>query len=145
MESKKNELRQRIREEYEKTFNQLEESCRQQAVPLTVIPKRENTIMAKTMSENILVLRNNMNTDAFFAEVAAKIWEEVNKRKPYIEPEGKHGAEEKAKDPLVVNKHLDTRTTKPLTSEGEVDTYLQNLKKQIMKDINEGNSVMIIK
>ena len=42
-------------------------------------------------------------------------------------------------------KVLSTRTTAPLKTEDDVDKYLQQLKKQIMNSINEGNSVMIIK
>ena len=45
----------------------------------------------------------------------------------------------------TINKVLTTRTTAPLKTEDDVDKYLQQLKKQIMGSINEGNSVMIIK
>ena len=40
---------------------------------------------------------------------------------------------------------LNTRTITPLKSEHEVDTYLKKLKDQLMKQIEDGNSVMVIK
>ena len=40
---------------------------------------------------------------------------------------------------------LHTRTITPLKSEQEVDTYLKKLKDQLMKQIEDGNSVMVIK
>ena len=40
---------------------------------------------------------------------------------------------------------LRTRTITPLKSENEVDKYLADLKDQLMMQIKDGNSVMVIK
>jgi hypothetical protein len=48
-------------------------------------------------------------------------------------------------EPHVKNISLQTRTIKPLHVESDVDAYLAKLKEQLMKQIKEGHSVMIIK
>ena len=133
----KKELRQRIKEEYEKTFAQLEESCVQQDVDKAILPNKEAIIHTKTASENILVLQTNLSTDAFYAEQAAKI---LAARKPDGGGPNPPGGESK-----TINKVLSTRTTAPLKTEADVDKYLESLKKQIMKCIDEGKAVMITK
>lgn len=141
----KENLRAQICDEYEKTFAQLEQSCKEQAVSTDIIPNKETVIRLRTQSENILVLQNNRNTDAFFAEVSAKIQTEVNKRKPYPKPTEEGGGGTEVHEPIISNKVLTTRTIKPLQTEEEVDKYLAGLKRQIMDSINNGEAVMIVK
>ena len=134
LEEVKKDLRKRIAEEYDKTYAQLEDGCVQQSVDKAILPAKDMVIRSKTQSENILVLQSNLSTDAFFAEQSERILKAA--LKPGVgTPPTQH----------TVNKVLTTRTSAPLKTEEDVDCYLQQLKKQIMNSINEGNSVMIIK
>lgn len=131
MDEVKSKLRKQITDNYDETYTQLEDGCAQQRVDKAILPTKDIVIRSKTQSENILVLQSNLSTDAFFAEQSERILK------------ARRGDEENDKKP--VNKILTTRTTAPLKTEEDVDRYLQQLKKQIMNSINEGNSVMIIK
>ena len=141
----KEKLRAEIREEYEKTFEQLEQSCKEQVVSTDILPKKDTIIKLRTQSENILVLQNNKNTDAFFAEISAKIMAEVAKRKPYPPADSQKPDEVREHETIVTNKVLTTRTITPLQTEEEVDKYLAGLTRQIMATINKGEAVMIVK
>ena len=133
----KSKLRKQIAANYDETYAQLEDGCAQQGVDKSILPDKDMVIRSKTQSENILVLQSNLSTDAFFAEQS----ERILKAKP--KPGGGGGGNPPSKP--TINKVLSTRTTAPLKTEEDVDRYLQQLKKQIMNSINEGNSVMIIK
>lgn len=129
IDQQRGELRQRITEAYTNTYAQLEQGCQQEGVPTTVLTPLDVTISLKTKSESIPVLQNNLFTDQFFAEQSAKILA------------AKPQKENHATSCIALN----TRTILPLKTEEEVDKYLARLKKQMMAEIEKGNSVKIIK
>ncbi len=134
----RDELRDKIRKAYNETFDTLEKSAKQQGVSVDVLSKRDVVLQQMTQSDNILALNNNLNTDQFYLEQSSRI---IKAKKIY------DGGEiiEDHKIDQPVNMTLKTRTIAPLENEEAVDKYLSELKIQLMKQINEGRSVMVIK
>ncbi len=131
IDAKRTELRKQISEEYSKTYAQLEQGCKDNEVPTSVLSDQEATVKLKTQSDSIPVLQTHLDTNAFFAEQMAKIL--AAKPKP-VGP-----------SKAVKQMALHTRTTQPLETEAEVEKYLDDLRKQLMSYIAKGEKVMIIK
>ncbi|WP_455624718.1 BREX system P-loop protein BrxC [Parabacteroides sp.] len=131
IDAKRTELRKQISEEYSKTYAQLEQGCKDNEVPTSVLFDQEATVKLKTQSDSIPVLQTHLDTNAFFAEQMAKIL--AAKPKP-VGP-----------SKAVKQMALHTRTTQPLETEAEVEKYLDDLRKQLMSYIAKGEKVMIIK
>jgi predicted transcriptional regulator len=144
LEEVKKELREKITKAYNDAYELLERGCEAANVDKSVLSNKEATIKVKTSPQNILALQNNLNTDGFYAEQAERIQRAKKPAKPY--PVGTdNGIENKVAEPNVKNMSLQTRTITPLYVESDVDAYLAKLKEQLMKQIKEGHSVMIIK
>lgn len=131
IDAKRTELRKQISEEYSKTYAQLEQGCKDNEVPTSVLSDQKATVKLKTQSDSIPVLQTHLDTNAFFAEQMAKIL--AAKPKP-VGP-----------SKAVKQMALHTRTTQPLETEAEVEKYLDDLRKQLMSYIAKGEKVMIIK
>jgi hypothetical protein len=144
-------LREKIRIAYNEQFDYLEKVATEQNVPLSILPNRENVIMAKTAPDNILVLQNNINTDAFYQEQIGKILDYVNKRKQNEKKDdnqdGKQGDEKKdeEKTPNIRQVTLQTKTRIPLSTQEDIDHYLAGLREQLLKLMVDSDGVMIIK
>ena len=148
LDAKRKEIKKEIAEAYNDTFDLLEQSADKQGVPRTILVSRENTIASKTAPSNILLLMNNLNTDALFTEESARIIQKAKELHPQPIPEGSEAGEKTPDDENVrtqLNMTLRTRTIKPLTNEHDVDEYLQNIKKQLMDQINNGFDVTVVK
>lgn len=148
LDTKRKEIKKEIAKAYNDTFDLLEQSADKQGVPRTILVSRENTIASKTAPSNILLLMNNLNTDALFTEESARIIQKAKELHPQPIPEGSEAGEKTPDDENVrtqLNMTLRTRTIKPLTNEHDVDEYLQNIKKQLMDQINNGFDVTVIK
>ena len=100
----------------------------------------------KCLPGNILVLRNNLNTDDYFSREAAKIQQEKLRRQaPHPSHTGGDPTQPQPKpSKLPCNLTLDTRVV-GLDNEAAVDAYLARLKKKIMEKINDNKIVTIIK
>lgn len=148
LDAKRKEIKKEIAKVYNDTFDLLEQSADKQGVPRTILTNRENTIASKTAPSNILLLMNNLNTDALFTEESARIIQKAKELHPQPIPEGSEAGEKTPDDENVrtqLNMTLRTRTIKPLTNEHDVDEYLQNIKKQLMDQINNGFDVTVVK
>lgn len=148
LDAKRKEIKKEIAQAYNDTFDLLEQSADKQGVPRTILVSRENTIASKTAPSNILLLMNNLNTDALFTEESARIIQKAKELHPQPIPEGSEAGEKTPDDENVrtqLNMTLRTRTIKPLTNEHDVDEYLQNIKKQLMDQINNGFDVTVVK
>lgn len=148
LDTKRKEIKKEIVQAYNDTFDLLEQSADKQGVPRTILTNRENTIAAKTAPSNILLLKNNLNTDDLFTEESARIIQKTKELHPQPIPEGSEAGEKTPDDENVrtqLNMTLRTRTIKPLTNEHDVDEYLQNIKKQLMDQINNGFDVTVVK
>ncbi len=151
LEEVRNDLREKIRIAYKEQFDYLERVAKEQNVPVTVLANRENTILSKTTPDNILVLKSNLNTDAFYQEQIGRILDYVAKRKEKEEREKKKeegkkddGKEDK-KETKIRQAALQTKTAIPLANEEDIDRYLKGLKEQLMKLLVDYDSVMIVK
>jgi hypothetical protein len=148
LEEVRNDLREKIRIAYNEQFDYLERVAKEQNVPVSELASRENTILAKTTPDNILVLKGNINTDTFYQEQIAHILDYANKHKPQ-EPGKPAGGGGDPVPPVPQKKvrqaSLQTKTSIPLSTEEDIDRYLKGLKEQITKLLVDYDSVMIIK
>ena len=150
VENALNEVRDRIREEikaeYLKTYNLLRRSAEDEGVESDIVAEPVAIYGNKCLPGNILVLRNNLNTDDYFSREAAKIQQEKLRRQtpPTQEPGGDPTQPQPKPTKLPCNLTLDTRVV-GLDNEAAVDAYLVRLKKKIMEKINDNKIVTIIK
>ena len=145
IEQVKAEIREQISKAYQDTYEQLVAACEAEGISTSILSDVRAIIAAKSASNSIPALKNNVNTDAFFGEQAARIQRKKAELapKPVVTPD-KLAAPAAPKE-KTVTVQLRTRTITPLKSENEVDKYLADLKDQLMKQIKDGNSVMVIK
>ncbi len=135
-------LRKEVREAYNKVFDELAQAAKVQDVPESILSDREATIHLKTSSNNILVLQNNLNADDFYSEQIGKI---ISYAKPQ-ENTGDDDVPVKPEKPVDIRQaSLQTKTKKPITNEAEIDTYLADLRQQLLKLLSGHDGVMITK
>lgn len=144
-------FREKIRIVYNEMFDYLEKVASEQNVPLSILPNRENVILAKTTPDNILVLQNNLNTDAFYQEQIAKILDYANKHNRKDDEDKKDDnkkddeKKDEKKEPKIRQASLNTKTSLPLSTEEDIDRYLNGLRQQLLKLLVDNDGVMIIK
>ena len=128
----RNKLRCQVREAYAETFTQLREICLKSKVKEDILPNEDATIHLKSSPSNILQLQNNLSTDAFYQEQVKAILEAM--------PKDDDGKEKEVKQIT-----LNTKTPHPLQTIADIDDYLSKLRTQLIKAIDNGDSVMVIK
>ena len=143
-------FREKIRIVYNEMFDYLEKVASEQNVPYSILPNRENVILAKTTPDNILVLQNNLNTDAFYQEQIAKILDYANKHNKKDNEDKKDDSkkddEQKDNKPKNIRQiTLQTKTKMPLSTQEDVNHYLDGLREQLLKLMVDTDGVMIIK
>ena len=121
-----------MREAYAETFTQLREICLKSKVKEDILPNEDATIHLKSSPSNILQLQNNLSTDAFYQEQVKAILEAMPK-----------DDDEKEKEVKQIT--LNTKTPHPLQTIADIDDYLSKLRTQLIKVIENGDSVMVIK
>ncbi len=114
---------------YNDIFDQLEKFATSKDVDRDSFARRDVSIMQKKNSSNILMLENNINTSNDFYNEQLDII--IKASSPSAKP--------------VRNIRLNIQTFEPLKSEAEIDEYLQGLKKQLMKFIDNNCEVMVTK
>ena len=128
----RNKLRCQVREAYAETFTQLREICLKSKVKEDILPNEDATIHLKSSPSNILQLQNNLSTDAFYQEQVKAILEAM--------PKDDDGKEKEVKQIT-----LNTKTPHPLQTIADIDDYLSKLRTQLIRVIENGDSVMVIK
>lgn len=128
----RNKLRCQVREAYAETFTQLREICLKSKVREDILPNEDATIHLKSSPSNILQLQNNLSTDAFYQEQVKAILEAM--------PKDDDGKEKEVKQIT-----LSTKTPHPLQTIADIDAYLSKLRTQLIRVIENGDSVMVIK
>jgi len=128
LQEKKKELVKDITERYNTTFDDLEKYAESVKVEREKFAKRDITITQKTNTNNFYALQANANSVPQFYEDQVK---KIDAAKP-----GEPGRKRK-----VV--HLSTHTTTPMTSEADIDQYLQTLKAQLMQHLEENTDIMV--
>ena len=125
------DMRSKVRNAYAETFNQLRHICAKNNVDANVLPKEDITISLKTSPSNILQLQNNLSTDEFYQQQVEKILAAASS-----------GNDNKKEVKKIT---LNTKTSHPLQTTADIDDYLCRLRTQLMKAIENGDSVMVIK
>lgn len=141
-------LREKIRIAYNEQFDYLEKVAKEQNVPLNILPNRESVITVKTTPDNILVLQNNANTDAFYQEQIGKILDATKPATPPTPgPDPTPNPNPVPASPVkkIRKASLQTRTSIPLSTEEDIDHYLAGLREQLLKLMVDSDGVMIIK
>ena len=128
LQEKKKELVKDITERYNITFDDLEKYAESVKVDRDKFAKRDITITQKTNTNNFYALQANANSIPQFYEDQVK---KIDAVKP-----GEPGRKRK-----IV--HLTTHTSKPMTSEADIDQYLQTLKAQLMQHLEENTDIMV--
>ena len=128
----RNKMRSQVREAYAETFTQLREICLKSKVKEDILPNEDATIHLKSSPSNILQLQNNLSTDAFYQEQVKAILEAM--------PKDDDGKEKEVKQIT-----LNTKTPHPLQTIADIDDYLSKLRTQLIRVIENGDSVMVIK
>lgn len=132
---------------YNDIFDQLEKFATSKNVDHNSFAKRDITIMQKKNSSNILMLENNINTsNDFYNEQLDIIIKHIPiPHIPKDKPKDKDTKNEIEIVKQTRNVKLNIQTFEPLKSEAEIDEYLQGLKKQLMKFIDNNYEVMVTK
>ena len=132
---------------YNDIFDQLEKFATSKNVDHNSFAKRDITIMQKKNSSNILMLENNINTsNDFYNEQLDIIIKHIPiPHIPKDKPKDKDTKNEIETVKQTRNVKLNIQTFEPLKSEAEIDEYLQGLKKQLMKFIDNNYEVMVTK
>lgn len=128
----RNRLREKIKAAYNDIFDYLKQVAEQQHVPVSVLSDREATIQLKTSPTNILVLQNNVNTDAFYQEQVERIMSYT----PPTLPE---------QEKRIRQASLQTKTKLPITNAEDIERYLDGLRQQLERLLVDHDGVMIIK
>lgn len=139
-------LRGEIRTVYAELFDYLEKVAKENNVNPSLLPNRDGVIMTKTASSNILVLRDNKNTDTFYQEQIDRIMRATPKNDD--NPSGNNNKDNdkpKPKQPKISQASLSTKTKLPLRNEQDIDQYLSGLREQLLKLLVNNDGVMIIK
>lgn len=115
-----------VKKAYDDCYVQLHQLLQNLGIPEYHLPEKDSTVSAKTRTESLHALKLYTDTTDFFNEQVAKI----NKY-----------AEEKNK-PKVHSVILRTKS-KTIRTEADVDAYLEELKKQIMPQLNGKDDIII--
>lgn len=143
----KTHLIEKIKSNYNKVFDELEQYANEVNVPRDKFAKRDITISLKTSTSNFYALQANADTRDFMEEEMKKINSAIPAPPPST-PGGNGGGTTDPAEPQPQPRmrkivHLDTHTTKPMRSEADVDLYLAGLKAELMRYINDDNDIII--
>jgi hypothetical protein len=128
-QEKKKELVKDIEDKYNAAFDELEKYAESAKVERNKFAMRDTTITQKTNTNNFYALQANANSVPQFYEEQMK---KIDDAKPG-DPSGR-------KRKVV---HLSTHTTQPMRTEADIDLYLQSLKVQLMKHLDENTDLVV--
>lgn len=128
----RDDKRSKVSNAYTETFRQLRHICEKNNVDVNILPKEDVVISLKTAPSNILQLQNNLSTDEFYQEQVAKILAAAKN-------------DDDDDDKKVKNITLNTKTMHPLQTTADIDDYLSRLRTQLVKAIENGDSVMVVR
>ena len=128
----RDDKRSKVRNAYTETFSQFRHICEKNNVDVNILPKEDVVISLKTAPSNLLQLQNNLSTDEFYQEQVVKILAAAKN-------------DDDDDDKKVKNITLNTKTMHPLQTTADIDDYLSRLRTQLMKAIENGDSVMVVR
>lgn len=130
LNSVRDDLRSQVRDAYTDTFRQLRHICEKNNVDVNILAKEDVTIHLKTSPSNILQLQNNLSTDEFYQQQVEKILAASKD-------------DDTSKEVKKIT--LNTKTSHPLQTTADIDDYLCRLRTQLLKAIENGDSVMVVR
>ena len=105
-------------------------------------------VMKKCQPDNILALKNNLDTTSFYSLEAAKIMEKAAGAQPHpsSDPSGTPSSSSAPATPkkTVSQVKLNTRTVRTIKSEQDVERYLEDLRQQLMTHISNGEEFIVL-
>ena len=151
----RNDYIQKVMDAYTKTYEQLKNLASNEGVDTAIIETAEHAASSKTTTSNLDSLKSNVNTDQYYQINVDKISAEKAAAKPgfgsgtssvvsgYGGQSG-NGGVTVLQQPKSRTLRLSTRTTRILRNSADVDAYLENLKSQIMRHIDNNEEVTIL-
>ena len=121
-------LREGVIQAYTAAYAELRRLCDERQIEHTFLPDEQGIKALKSQSDNLLLLKNNIDAQPFVTEWTQKIIDEYNRRNS---------------GPREVTVHLNCPTRK-LTSEQDVDLYVAALKRQLMDKLIEGEQNVLV-
>lgn len=141
------ELKKSLREQLKKLYAQEVENLRELALSNQVeYPIQADVVEEKCRPDNILALKNNLNTDEFYSQEVTRIMELVNKKKiqPLVPNSASGDAPMITEIKPVKQVTLQTRSVLTIKSEQDVDAYLEKLKQLLMTHVSAGEEFIIM-
>ena len=132
----RDDLRRRIREEYNRMFDYLLQVAEKQGAPASVLSDREATLLAKTSPSNILVLQKNLDTGSLYNE-------QIDRIMSYV-PENPSPTPKKT-GPRIRKVALQTKSIAVITNAEDIDHYLNGLRDQLLRLLVDHDGVMVVK
>ncbi len=137
------ELKEKITAAYTDVCQTLAEAAEKNKVPVSILTPAKTVITQKTAPSNLLALEHNLMTDDFYQKEVTNILDYVERHKPT--PPKTDPTDPPVPQKKIRKISLDTKTTTPINTRCDLDDYLDKLRKQIVREMDGGNSVMIIK
>ena len=157
----------KIKEAYTTTYEQLKNLASYEGVDTSIIETVDHAITSKTTAASLDSLLANVNTDAYYqinvgkitAAKAAKVAASKpaagagstsgSGKQPYSTvsgygPQTGNSSSSTLQQPKSATISLHTRTTRILRNSDDVDAYLEDLKAQIMRHIDNNEEVTIL-
>lgn len=157
IDTQKTECKKQIVAAYQQVYQQLYSICDQNGIEHDYIVVMDQIIEQKQKEDNLLLLKQNANTQDFYSEWVKLIIDEHNDRiKKGTERSATHPSKENLKQTSQPVQPSTPRQTikiepvklvtpnKTLRNEHEVDAYIADIKAQIMEKLIEGEQAVII-
>lgn len=142
--SKRDALRTDISNNYSKVFDDLHKVAQSTSADESILPSKDSVVDSKTASDSLATLQLNCNTDDFYDLWVARLTappQPVSTQPVSAQPI----SAQQVAAPVVRRISLDTRNTSRLTTQSDVEAYLDGLRRQLMKYIDNGETVMVVK
>lgn len=154
----RNDYIQKVMDAYTKAYEQLKNLASNEGVDTAIIETAEHAASSKITTSNLDSLKSNVNTDQYYQINVDKISSE-KARKAAAKPGFGSGTSSAVsgyggqsgnsgvtvfQQPKSRTLRLSTRTTRILRNSADVDAYLENLKSQIMRHIDNNEEVTIL-
>lgn len=147
---------QKVKDAYTKAYEELKNLASNEGVDTAIIETAEHAASSKITTSNLDSLMSNVNTDQYYQINVDKISAEKAKKAAAMlgfgsgtssVVSGYGGQSDRGqvlRQPKSVTLRLSTRTTRILRNSADVDAYLENLKSQIMRHIDNNEEVTIL-
>ena len=154
----RNDYIQKVKDAYTKAYEELKKLASHEDVDTSIIETAEHAASSKITTSNLDSLKSNVNTDQYYQINVDKISAEKAKKAAAMLGFGSgtssvvsgyggqsgNGGVTVLQQPKSVTLRLSTRTTRILRNSADVDAYLENLKSQIMRHVDNNEEVTIL-